>query len=45
MVIQAADALNHLKNYGIMGEVFGLWQVRPLPDGLWEHLQGKRSIM
>jgi len=27
MVIQAADALNHLKNYGIMGEVFGLWQV------------------
>lgn len=44
MVIQAADALNHLKNYGIMGEVFGLWQVRPLPDGLWEHLQGKRSI-
>jgi len=31
MVIQAADALNHLKNYGIMGEVFGLWQVRPLP--------------
>ena len=44
MVLQALSALDHLKEYGIMGEIFGLWQVRPVPEALLQHLQDKESI-